>query len=99
MSPPWVRPPHEAEHLACEPPEALLSWPPMVRYLDARILQAVRPWARLLYSEDFAEFRRRAYLELSLDPVLRGLVTQLARELGRGRKGRRPGLASSPPRE
>lgn len=74
--------PRESPPPANAPPEALLAWPPLVRYLDACILRATRPWARHLRAEDLAAVRTRAYAELCLDPILRGLLRRLARGLG-----------------
>lgn len=81
---------------ANEPPEALLSWPPMVRYLDACILRAVKPWSGQLGADDFGEIRTRVYVWLSLDPELRGLLRRVAVELERCEKRPQRALAPRP---
>jgi len=73
------RPPPEPDSPSIESVETLLTSPPVSRFVDSRIREAVRRWSGRLRPEDLAAIRARADLEISLDPVLRGLLTRFAR--------------------
>jgi hypothetical protein len=74
------RPPRrERVHDPPESLESLLASGGVIRYLEARVHGALTPWLGSLSREEIAWVRARLFVELTMDPVLRGLVAQLAR--------------------
>jgi hypothetical protein len=63
--------------------EALLAFAPISRVVDLSIGKGLGPWSDRLSPEEVVRIRAHAYLTLSLDPWLRGLLRRLARGLHR----------------
>lgn len=78
----------EAPYTPPESVEALLASGSVVRYLEFRIHGALAPWLSSLSREEVAWVRARLFVELTMDPVLRGLVAKVARALEHARKAR-----------
>jgi hypothetical protein len=71
--------------------ESLLASGSVIRYLESRIHGALAPWLSSLSREEIAWVRARLFVELTMDPVLRGLVAKVAQALTQARKpGGRP---------
>jgi hypothetical protein len=83
------KPPVRRREPAHQPPESmesLLASGGVIRYLEARVHGALAPWLGSLSREEVAWVRARLFVELTMDPVLRGLVAKVARALQTARK-------------
>lgn len=76
----------EPRYATPESVESLLSSGNVIRYLESRIHGALAPWLSSLSREEIAWVRARLFVELTMDPVLRGLVAKVARALQQARK-------------
>ena len=76
--------------------ESLLLASGVMRYLEARVHGALLPWFSSLSRDELAWVRARLFVELTMDPVLRGLVAKVARALTQKRERAGP---SRPPED